>query len=311
MQVLVLGAGVCGLSCAHDLAQAGHQVEIWARERQLATTSTVAAAIWYPYHARPLERVLPWAMRSLTRFEAIAEDRSAGIHWHRGTEVFPASFPAPAWIQHLPGCRQLTKDALPAGYAQGFEFELPVIETSCYLPWLEAQVLRFGVRMRVRELHSLQEALDASQLVVNCTGLGSRALAQDKDLHAVRGQLLRVAQRGIDRFWFDEHNGKHPTYIIPRAHDVVLGSTAEPEQFETRTEAQALASILERCAHLEPRLVQATQLGTSVGLRPARSGVRLESQSLPGGRVIHNYGHGGGGVTLSWGCAEEVCKLIG
>ena len=38
--------------------------------------------------------------------------------------------------------------------------------------------------------------------------------------------------------------------------------------------------------------------------------MRLEIEELPGGRaLIHDYGHGGGGFTLSWGCAEEVLKL--
>jgi len=56
----------------------------------------------------------------------------------------------------------------------------------------------------------------------------------------------------------------------------------------------------------EPRV-----LAARVGLRPfRRSGVRLERDQLPDGRiVIHNYGHGGSGFTLSWGCAREVVDL--
>ncbi|MFM7282729.1 MAG: FAD-dependent oxidoreductase [Planctomycetia bacterium] len=69
-----------------------------------------------------------------------------------------------------------------------------------------------------------------------------------------------------------------------------------------------LRSIIERCARLEPGLRDATVLGTSVGLRPARSAVRLEPESSPAGRIVHNYGHGGAGVTLSWGCAQEVAQ---
>src|SRR5438874_651476 len=48
-----------------------------------------------------------------------------------------------------------------------------------------------------------------------------------------------------------------------------------------------------------------------VSLRPFRkSGVRLEWDRLRDGRtVIHNYGHGGAGFTLSWGCAREVIDL--
>jgi len=49
----------------------------------------------------------------------------------------------------------------------------------------------------------------------------------------------------------------------------------------------------------------------SVGLRPSRKEVRLEIESLSSGRwAIHNYGHGGAGVTLSWGCADEVTRIV-
>jgi D-amino-acid oxidase len=42
-----------------------------------------------------------------------------------------------------------------------------------------------------------------------------------------------------------------------------------------------------------------------VGLRPGRTAVRLERM----GNIIHNYGHGGGGYTVAWGCASEVGRL--
>lgn len=53
-------------------------------------------------------------------------------------------------------------------------------------------------------------------------------------------------------------------------------------------------------------------LSAWAGLRPARqSGVRLEVEQLPGGRLlVHNYGHGGSGHTLHWGCAGHVAELI-
>jgi D-amino-acid oxidase len=51
-------------------------------------------------------------------------------------------------------------------------------------------------------------------------------------------------------------------------------------------------------------------LGHRVGLRPARPGDRLELDAIGGTAVVHNYGHGGAGVTLSWGCAEAVRDLV-
>ncbi|HET7458205.1 MAG TPA: hypothetical protein VFJ74_11185, partial [Gemmatimonadaceae bacterium] len=51
-------------------------------------------------------------------------------------------------------------------------------------------------------------------------------------------------------------------------------------------------------------------VGDAVGLRPARPAVRLEAEPREGGTVVHCYGHGGAGVTLAWGCADEVVGLV-
>ena len=69
-------------------------------------------------------------------------------------------------------------------------------------------------------------------------------------------------------------------------------------------------AIVRRCAALRPQLAGARVLGHRVGLRPVRDAVRLEREPLSGGRVlVHNYGHGGAGITVAWGCAEEAARL--
>jgi D-amino-acid oxidase len=70
-------------------------------------------------------------------------------------------------------------------------------------------------------------------------------------------------------------------------------------------------AIVDRCVALVPELAGAPVLGQRVGLRPSRhGGPRLEAELAPDGwRLVHNYGHGGAGVTLSWGCADEVAEL--
>ena len=50
---------------------------------------------------------------------------------------------------------------------------------------------------------------------------------------------------------------------------------------------------------------------TTVGLRPHRDpGFVLKADKLGDKLLVHNYGHGGAGITLSWGCAREVVGLI-
>lgn len=309
MRAIVLGAGVCGLSAAERLCARGFQVEVWARERLLGTTSTIAGAIWYPFHANPIERVRGWAFDSLERYQELARDAESGVVFRRGIEVFGPGVAPPAWLAEMPAVRELEARDLPRGYGRGFEFQAPVVETPLYMAWLEKRVLGLGARIQTRTVRSFSEAFEAAPLVVNATGLGARELCGDSDLRPVRGQVLRVAQAGFERFAFD-FNGAKPTYVIPRSKDVILGGSLEAEAPDASSSAAELDSIRERCRALEPRLANARELGSLAGLRPVRSLVRLEAEApRPGQLLIHDYGHGGAGITLAWGCAEEVAGI--
>ena len=62
-----------------------------------------------------------------------------------------------------------------------------------------------------------------------------------------------------------------------------------------------------------PRVQVSTDrvIGELVGLRPYRpSGFVVRPEMMNGKLVVHNYGHGGCGVTASWGCAEDVVGLV-
>ncbi len=100
----------------------------------------------------------------------------------------------------------------------------------------------------------------------------------------------------------------------PRSADVVLGGTFDEDEWDTTVDDEVSAAIVRRCVALVPELAGAPVLERLAGLRPARhGGARVEEDpvGLPvgGARLIHNYGHGGAGVTLSWGCADEVARL--
>jgi glycine/D-amino acid oxidase-like deaminating enzyme len=45
-------------------------------------------------------------------------------------------------------------------------------------------------------------------------------------------------------------------------------------------------------------------------IRNEQDGLRIDHEELHGKKIIHNYGHGGAGVTLSWGCAKKVVDLL-
>lgn len=296
-RVNVVGAGVVGLTCAVRLLEAGHRVDVLARDLPLETTSAVAAAIWYPYRALPQDRVTAWSGASYAEFIGLAGERGTGVRMVTGTEVFTEPKADPWWRSAVPSLDRET--ALPAGFVDGWTFTTPVIEMPLHLRWLAGRVDELGGTITRMNLQSLPAGGD---LVVNCAGLGARHFAGDKSVVPVRGQVLIVEQVGIDRWMIDDSG---PTYVVPRSRDVVVGGTADEGEWSRTPSPETAREILRRAARLVPELEGARVLHHKVGLRPVRPAVRVERA----GRVIHCYGHGGAGVTMSWGTADEVVNL--
>jgi D-amino-acid oxidase len=159
----------------------------------------------------------------------------------------------------------------------------------------------------VRDLTQLEAR---AELVVNCVGLSARALVGDATLVPVRGQVVRVARSGaLEHFLLDDYNPAGVTYVVPRSRDIVLGGSAQEGREDLAVDPGESAAIAARCSALEPSLAAAPVLSVGVGLRPFRPQVRVEREALGRACLIHDYGHGGAGVTLSWGCAAEVARL--
>jgi D-amino-acid oxidase len=186
---------------------------------------------------------------------------------------------------------------------------VPVCDTTVHLPWLVQAVRAHGGTFVTRTIGSLAEALAEARSVVNCTGLGAAALCNDRELRPVRGQVVLVERVALPHALIDDAS-EQPFYAIPRRDDVVLGGTAQPGDLRTEPDDADTASVLAGMAQRLPVLRGAKVRAVRVGLRPARSTVRLELEPAAGGRLVHNYGHGGSGYTLAWGCAEEVVRLL-
>lgn len=272
-RVIVVGAGVVGLTCAVRLLEAGLRVDVVARDLPRETTSSIAAALWYPHRALPQDRAGAWARTSYAAFAALAAaEPGCGVRMVPGVEVLAS------------GPRSSTA---------------PVADMGDYLDWLARRVAELGGTITRLNLSALPD----TGLVVNCAGLGARLLAADRTVVPVRGQVAIVEQVGLDHWWVDAAG---PTYVVPRERDIVVGGTeAEGEWSRTPSPDEAEA-ILERAVRLVPALRDARVLRHRVGLRPARPAVRVERV----GDVVHCYGHGGAGFTLSWGVADEVASLV-
>jgi len=298
-RVTVVGAGVVGLTCAVRLMEEGHRVDVLARDLPLETTSAVAAAIWYPYRALPRDRVLAWSARSYEEFVRLADVAGAGVALRGGVEVFTSPQEDPWWRPAVP---RLERVPPPDGYADAWTFLAPVVEMPVYLGWLAQRVADLGGTITRLNLSALPVGAD---VVVNASGIGSRLLAADPSVGPVRGQVVYVSQVGLESWSLDA--SADLTYVIPRSHDIVVGGTDQEGVWSRTPSPVDAAAILDRARRLVPELAAATVLRHRVGLRPARTSVRVERVD----DVVHCYGHGGAGVTLSWGTADEVAALVG
>jgi D-amino-acid oxidase len=310
VDVIVVGCGVIGLTAAVRMRESGLGVRIVASAPPLDTTSSVAAALWYPYKAYPEDRVLSWGRRTFEVFEDLAGVPESGVRLREGVEVWRHPAPDPWWTSAVPGVRRCTRDELPPGCRDGHVFTAPVVEMPIYLGYLLDRFSDAGGRLEQRAVSSLEELADG-RVVVNCAGLGARELVGDTTLEPIRGQIVRVRNPGLSRFVLDEENPEGITYIVPRSGDCILGGTAEEGEWGTEPDPGLAAGILRRCTGLEPGLAGVEILEHKVGLRPGRPEVRLEREDADHGPPrVHNYGHGGSGITLSWGCADETLRLV-
>ena len=309
--VVVVGCGVIGLTAAISLREAGLDARVVTAGLPEATTSSVAAAIWYPYKAYPEDRVLSWGRETYSVLKRLSNLPESGVLMREGVEIWHEPAPDPWWAEAVPHVRRLRGDELPPGYQDGHAFVAPIVEMPIYLSYVMDRFEAAGGSVQIRTLSSLEEVAGDAPVVVNCVGLGARDLVGDASMQPIRGQIVRVRNPGLTRFVLDEENPEGVTYIVPRSHDCILGGTADENEWDLDPDPETAEGILRRCTRLEPQLENTEVLEHKVGLRPGRPAIRLERVDGPDNvPLVHNYGHGGSGITLSWGCAEETLRLV-
>lgn len=325
MKLCVLGGGITGLTTALKLAEDGYAVSVVARDIGLQSPSKVATAIWHVYYVKADDaNVLQWSNSTLQKLVEISKiDPSAGVELVDGVELFRNSEPnEPVWAHIPPKFAMLTTSQL-AKYQKidnnikwGYNISAPCADMKIYLPWLQKSFEDKGGRTFIRDISALSEVANQFDLIINCTGFGARELMNDGELRAVKGQyLVYASDRSFPNFYIgDDHHPDGTAYVIPRNNQIIIGGTEE-EGVEDLDFTVGIDPLFERSVAFSPWLNDIARdsfVEKVTGIRPYRPiGIRFgldrETCEIP---VIHNYGHGGSGFSLSWGCAASVADLV-
>jgi D-amino-acid oxidase len=303
------------------------------------------AVCGYHHDQISLERSKTWSMQSFRRFEKLAADPATGVfvrpvNFYFRNKIEEHDFHLAKLNEikeHVPG---FARDAdlirrngvnQAIGLVDAYRHLAPMVDTDVYMAWLMAKVRATGAGIVQRRLEGDLRDQEAAlkqefraDVIVNCSGLGARDLASEP-MFPLRGAVIRLINDGIAAPLLEQaHCVSHDNvtsdqeivFIVPRGRNrIVLGAIAEADQWSTDislSNYEPVRRMYERCMEFLPMLRNAKidpDGQVRVGLRPFRKqNVRLDQ--VPHTTILHNYGHGGAGVTFSWGCGTEVADRV-
>ena len=306
-KIAIVGAGISGLSCAYLLSRKNYSISIFAKAFSPGITSNRAAAFWFPYHIRNDRRGIGWCRASYRIYKQLMHDPATGISMKQLIKVVRKDVQEeePVWIEFMPegSIRMVPGEQLQPGIAKAYDVQVPLIETQIFLPYLKEYLISNNACFEESEIKNFDSLSSSHDIVINCTGLGARNLCNDDTLVPVRGQVGLIETITDFPIYLDNEK---PLYIVPRKDAMIVGGTYEENIFEEAAEKVTVEILMNNAYEVFPRLREQKIIGSWAGLRPYRPVVRVERQ----GNIIHNYGHGGSGFTLAFGCAEDVVRLV-
>ncbi|XP_055936523.1 D-aspartate oxidase-like [Argiope bruennichi] len=320
-KVAIVGGGVVGLTTAVVIAENLKDVQVtvisdkWSPE----TTGDGSAGFLTPYLLgdMPVQTLREWCQKSFEIFQEIFQSELAV---ECGLGLFPVYWlypngPAeePVYKDLFIDYRPMTQKELsifPSRFRHGVAMTTFFIECTKFLPVLMKRIQKKGGRFIEKKIHNFSELAGSYDVVINCTGLGSRNLVPDPEVTPIRGQVMKVRAPWIKHCIVIDPD----YYIIPNSDETTLGGTRQKDDWNLEVSPEDRQRIWENCTDVMPCLKEARILRDWVGLRPYRPTPRIERESIKTKKgnleVIHNYGHGGCGVMLSWGCAYHVLGLL-
>ena len=324
IQVAVIGAGVIGLSAALNLTQNFPKhldVTIIADKFSPELVSDKAGIHMVPdspdLKKLPKDHSKKWARDTFSFFHSICgsvDNAEVQLCLRIGYEFKYSHLPDPWWKECVFGFRHVDLKSDEAKVIQTppkcvdiWAYTAYVMAPSNYLKWLTKCIKQNGGLLVKKKVKSLEE-LTGYDIIINCTGIGSRELVNDHTVRPGRGQIVAVCAPWITHFACNDGRW----YILPRADDIVLGGSYDIDNWSETPDPDLAQKIFKGCQKLVPSLSKAEIIGEWAGLRPVREPIRMESNydGPNGSLLIHCYGHGGQGFVLSWGCACEISKIV-
>ncbi|HEX3082774.1 MAG TPA: FAD-dependent oxidoreductase [Candidatus Saccharimonadia bacterium] len=313
MKIAVIGSGVIGLTSAVVALEEGHHVTIYTDKPAGETTSARSGASFKPFSVAWNGLTAAMCKRSWIGFDRLTrygDPEKTGVRLHDHWEASSTPMKLRPFHSLLPGGVELHEAPnVPGGHRYGIKYQTFFIDTSLFLPYLRGRVHDLGGRIVVREkFRNVAELAELpAEVVINCTGLGARELVGDTAMHALKGQIAVIGPHPE----IDYSISADGFYIYPRYNDTVLGGTTELDVESETADGGAVQLLVSGNKGVLPSLTLDQVTKSYGGLRPYREGgPRLEAEPLGNRQLVHNYGHGGAGVTLSWGSAHMALDLI-
>ena len=275
-QFIIIGAGVIGLSTAVYLRQKGIPVNIITKELAQHSTSAKAAAIWLPFKVEPQDKVNKWSRLSFDYFVELSKIEQSGVSMIDFI-VLATDDRTPSWYDALPqyAVRMANPNELPKGYDFVHVAHVPLIESPLYLDYLTQTFMSMDGVIEQKSIHDFDEVQTSNQTLINCSGMGSKKLCQDNLLYPIQGHLVRAKVKENIKCIADDDGPNALSYVIPRKDAIILGGTAIAHADDEKVNPQTVAQIRKRCEQIEPNIKDLQMIDAFVGLRPARSSIRL------------------------------------
>lgn len=261
----VLGAGVVGLTTARMLQRRGFAVTVYTGRVPPDVTSNWSLAAWTPtsglveFSKRTPEwgtQLVQAAEIAYRQLQFMAGPRY-GISWITNYAPTESAESARGENALLPRHLQSEQVLLQPGehpFPTTYCIERPElrIEPNIYLPALMDDVVTFGGRFVIRTFETTRDVMALSEnLIVNCTGLGARALFGDEELMPLKGLLVLLPAQ--DEVKYSTSGGVNiPAsqrglfiHMMPRTDGIVLGGTSERNVWTTDVNEAEKARIIE------------------------------------------------------------------